>query len=440
MSTYKFKSIKVLLFLLFLFILGSLSSIYTLKRNDYDDKYSNNESSLNPKPLTSSNSSIFDGLYVKYDFTPGGSSTQSSKFTYTHITGNIFSESWDVPGDTWQVNNNSRIMSSDSTFDDGSPPLEHTPIWIFTNVSITDTVLIAVADEGDNTFQIIDEGFKKITNYGYIDVWILKDLDQPGGYAYYDKNTGILLHGLFFHSGGALNYTFDIVSTNAEIKYYCTKNLFYDDFEKGLSKWSSITGLWDLTGAGSSWPDSYNSSSHSMWFGNESTGDYDTKFTERGNLTSIAIDLSSVNNAFLSFDHWRECEDETGFDVSYVFISNDSKNWNALYSIAAPYNVTPWKEEKFNISSYSGNSSVYIRFYFDTGDNEKNNFRGWLVDDVCIYTYTTCPPAIIPRGDGDDDDDEKEAEVIPGPNFMMLSIVTGIVIIALAYKLKNKIK
>ncbi len=102
--------------------------------------------------------------------------------------------------------------------------------------------------------------------------------------------------------------------------------LFEDDFESGLSKWDSITGLWHLTD-NISHSDPYHSPTHSMWFGNESTGTYyNGSEWARGNLTSIAIDLSSANNATLEFYHWKEVEsyEPDSFDVTEVYITTDN--------------------------------------------------------------------------------------------------------------------
>jgi len=161
--------------------------------------------------------------------------------------------------------------------------------------------------------------------------------------------------------------------------------LFADDFENDLSKWDSITGLWHLTD-NVSYSDPYHSPTHSIWFGNESTGFYDNgSWWSRGNLTSIPIDLSSELNAYLEFYHWKEVEGYSFFDNSSIFISTDNVIWDMLYQNNT--NKAPWEKLTFNISSYCGNSSVRIRFYFDTVDEQYNNYRGWLVDDVRIY-YT----------------------------------------------------
>jgi len=169
--------------------------------------------------------------------------------------------------------------------------------------------------------------------------------------------------------------------------------LFEDHFESGLSKWESITGFWHLTDTGSSWPNPCHSPTHSMWFGEESTGTYNNgSDPAKGNLTSIPIDLSSVTNATLEFYHWKQVE--FGWDYSYVYISTDNVIWIPLYIDWS--NVAPWEKLTFNISSYCGNSSVRIRFWFNTGDAISNDYRGWLVDDVRIYSEVLQDYTMIP--------------------------------------------
>jgi len=160
--------------------------------------------------------------------------------------------------------------------------------------------------------------------------------------------------------------------------------LFYDDFESGLSKWENITGLWHLTDFSSSNPDPYHSPLHGMWFGNESTGDYNTGKREMGNFTSVIIDLSNCLDAYLEFYHWRETENWDGYDRSYVYISTDGLNWNDIYYDC--FSVVTWEKVILNISDYAGNKSVQIMFHFDTVDSLLNDYIGWVVDDVKIFT------------------------------------------------------
>jgi len=163
---------------------------------------------------------------------------------------------------------------------------------------------------------------------------------------------------------------------------YILGPIFTDDFESGLSQWVSITGLWHLTDNSSAWQNPYHSPIHSMWFGNESTGNYETGFRERGNLTSTSINLMTIGVAFLEFYHWREGEGGS-YDISYVYISIDGIFWDLIYQTDETY-IPPWEKVTIDISAYTGNPSVQIMFQFDTIDDIFNDYRGWLIDDVAI--------------------------------------------------------
>ncbi|MHA1509082.1 MAG: Ser-Thr-rich GPI-anchored membrane family protein, partial [Promethearchaeota archaeon] len=160
---------------------------------------------------------------------------------------------------------------------------------------------------------------------------------------------------------------------------------FFDDFESGVSKWQSITGLWHLTDTGSAWPDPCHSPTHAMWFGDESTGTFETGFWEYGELVSVPFSLLGVSMATLEFYHWRAGEGGS-FDVSYVYISIDGINWDLLYQSSSDY-IAPWEQVSLDISGYVGNPNVQLKFFFDTLDSIANNYRGWLVDDIQVLTY-----------------------------------------------------
>ncbi|MFX1418820.1 MAG: CARDB domain-containing protein [Promethearchaeota archaeon] len=163
---------------------------------------------------------------------------------------------------------------------------------------------------------------------------------------------------------------------------YILAPIFHDDFESGLSKWVSITGLWHLTDDTSVWSNPYHSPRHSMWFGNESTGNYETGLREIGDLISTPFNLTDSKAAFLEFYHWREGEGY-GWDISYVYISIDGINWDLIYE-TDEYYVSPWEKVSLDISAYKGNDSVQLLFKFDTIDSVYNDYRGWLVDDIAV--------------------------------------------------------
>lgn len=167
------------------------------------------------------------------------------------------------------------------------------------------------------------------------------------------------------------------------------KIFFDDDFEHGITKWQSVTGLWHLT------TNSSRSLTHSMWFGNESTGNYDQGIV-RGNLTSNPFDLSKALNASFEFYHWKETEAASPYDQTVVLISNDSTSWHMLYFNFSNVLFFSWEKLSFNISAYCGSSSVQIRFYFDTINEVANDYKGWLIDDVFIQGVVKSEPFEIP--------------------------------------------
>ena len=187
-------------------------------------------------------SSLWDGLVLNHILTIGDSSysiSYGSKIQYVYVTDVIFRIFWfweipyydDVTISTlmgnWDVNLDTRIMStsgSGSNFGTNT----HSPFWIFKNSTINDLIWIAVDGEGDHEFKITRE--IKFIQYGYeiFDVWVLEDVDMQGGNAYYDKNTGHLIQGTFYHSGGYSYYTFSLPVIDEPAK----SSVWFDLFKK----------------------------------------------------------------------------------------------------------------------------------------------------------------------------------------------------------------
>jgi hypothetical protein len=92
----------------------------------------------------------------------------------------------------------------------------HTPLWIFTDISLGNVISIAVDAENNHNFIVADELTYELPGFEKVGVWVLEDLTVPGGIVWYEKSTGILLNGTFFFGGGSFNYTFDIFDTNVD--------------------------------------------------------------------------------------------------------------------------------------------------------------------------------------------------------------------------------
>ncbi|MBY9004458.1 MAG: hypothetical protein KGD73_10835 [Candidatus Lokiarchaeota archaeon] len=160
---------------------------------------------------------IFDGLFIDYIFDQMGYALNST-FIYTPYQDGLFYETWifDIMGTyEWMVDPMTRLMSNGSVFGDGA----HTPIWIFTDVSLGDTIPIAVDGEGDHLFNVTGELLYDLQGFGTVGVWVLNDLAYPGTVAWYEKSTGILLDGLFYYFDGMYNFTLEFMNTNAQFEY-----------------------------------------------------------------------------------------------------------------------------------------------------------------------------------------------------------------------------
>ncbi|MFW9867904.1 MAG: hypothetical protein ACFFEN_17555, partial [Candidatus Thorarchaeota archaeon] len=167
---------------------------------------------------------LFDEMYINY--TMGiyeiGNYTGPVQVSYTQISdikfrllleGNLSGipiiAKWDVDTQTRLTEN----YIGNINFGFGG---FHTPIWIFTDVSLNDEIEIGVIVDNDHLFIVSGETTLNIPGVGSFEVWMLEDLTLPGGIAYYEKNTGILLNGTFFYYGGLYNYTLSFLYTNAK--------------------------------------------------------------------------------------------------------------------------------------------------------------------------------------------------------------------------------
>ncbi len=165
---------------------------------------------------TVENCSLFESMYINHTFTNSTGGSGPSSFVYSFNSGHSFNATWTYWGETWDVDVRNRIIENTTSWFGNN---NHTPAWIFTNISLGDSVLIAVNSEGDHTFNVSDEFEYQLSGFGPIEVLVLEDLTTPGGIAWYEKSTGILLNGTFYYNGTSQNYTYDFVNTNVEFSY-----------------------------------------------------------------------------------------------------------------------------------------------------------------------------------------------------------------------------
>jgi hypothetical protein len=156
---------------------------------------------------------------------------------------------------------------------------------------------------------------------------------------------------------------------------------FFDDMESGPDGWR-FDGLWHQVFDTTSPYPNYWSYETSWWYGQDTTGDYDTGTDNFGRLASPWIDLTGSSSAWLSFYEWYETEDGYPmWDQRWVQV-NDGTGWQDIEHLDENF-MNQWAYARIDLSAYTG-SIIQVGFYFDTIDDEANDYRGWYVDDVYL--------------------------------------------------------
>lgn len=168
--------------------------------------------------------------------------------------------------------------------------------------------------------------------------------------------------------------------------YWAASAPYFDDMEGGGLSWTT-TGLWHLV---ESPYIGHNGSSHAYWYGQDSTGNYDTGTANSGDLTSPPIYIPSTG-FYLRF--WYGYETETqglDWDQRWVQISVDGGPFNNVLQLSDDPMGWWLQGPVINLSGYAGHT-IQVRFHFDTIDEVYNTFDGWYIDDFDIST--TPPPS-----------------------------------------------
>jgi hypothetical protein len=162
--------------------------------------------------------------------------------------------------------------------------------------------------------------------------------------------------------------------------------LFEDDFEQGTAKWS-IEDYWHLATEGPPCLDSsFPSGSHCMWYGIESTCNFNGQILDFQELRLASpINLpTGGGGVFLEFWSRSQTEDDTFWDSRKVRVSADGGlTWPTVLQIVQQ--TEPWTQHTVDLSGYAG-QTIELKFEFWAGDGVLNGYLGWLIDDVEIRT------------------------------------------------------
>ena len=164
-----------------------------------------------------------------------------------------------------------------------------------------------------------------------------------------------------------------------------------DDFESGLGDWTT-SGLWHLvTDTGCTAPEpGYSSPLNSVYYGQDGPCTYATGATTIGDLISptlFGIDASST----LTFDHFREVEEfDQSFDITSVDVISGGTATNIFFLDSTTPSGLAWTSSgPISLGAFDG-LPIQLRFRFDSGDDQFNDFIGWLIDDVEVTGTDSC--------------------------------------------------
>lgn len=167
--------------------------------------------------------------------------------------------------------------------------------------------------------------------------------------------------------------------------------IFSADFESGDNGFTAINdlgragyapGLWHRTDRRGT--NAGHSATHSLWYGNPDTGNYDTGLPNAGYIQSptIAVPNSPGGVAF-DFKYFLTKEGNP-YDQAFVDVTaNGGLSWTRLLNLsssAGSWTISP----ATGLGAYKG-QNIQLRFGFDTIDGFINYYEGWFVDDVRIY-------------------------------------------------------
>ncbi len=153
---------------------------------------------------------------------------------------------------------------------------------------------------------------------------------------------------------------------------------FFDNFESGLGNWSA-GGTWGLTTV------RYASATRSV---TDSPGAFYTNNTDAALTLAGSIGLVGATRPALSFFHQYALE--TGYDFGRVEVStNGGATWLPTPLAAYTGNLGTMSREQLDLSAYTGQANVRIRFRLVTDSSVVMD--GWYVDDVLI---AQAPPPV----------------------------------------------
>jgi hypothetical protein len=147
---------------------------------------------------------------------------------------------------------------------------------------------------------------------------------------------------------------------------------------------TSSTVVWNVDSSPN--PPGYRSASYSLNY-NDGT-DFDDGAANSGTVTTSAIDNSNATSTTISFWYQLQTEDGQSWDWVQIDILRASDN-AVLQSVggdgASIPDISTWTNYSITgNAAVIAESSIKLRFKFQTDDNQFNTYFGWFIDDLLV--------------------------------------------------------
>jgi len=123
-----------------------------------------------------------------------------------------------------------------------------------------------------------------------------------------------------------------------------------------------------------------------MYYGQDSTCNYNTGSTTSGYLTLSNPIAGIASNSLLNFTYWREVEYTSGsYDITKVDVSPNGSTWTQVWYLdsSTPSTLQWTSSGNISLATWAG-QSLQLRFFFNSVDNYSNSYDGWAVDNISV--------------------------------------------------------
>ena len=179
------------------------------------------------------------------------------------------------------------------------------------------------------------------------------------------------------------------------------QTLFKEDFGAGLGGFTlgtEVNNRWHVTSSCASTSTGH-SAPASLYFGLDTSCNYDAGSILAGTATSKPISVTSNSPLKLRFNYYLQTEHNSSYDKATAQVSVNNGPYTTVASntaggVALLDGSNGWQPVEIDLTPLVtgvASATVQVRFGFDTIDSILNNFTGFLVDDVELRGFaSTC--------------------------------------------------